>query len=105
MQHTGNFPYRAGWLSMIATMEHSLRLYHPKPGGLASEAKYLHARTGGSISSLSHLIRAAAISAIADGSERITRRLLETVPVDHNTQSGNPGRAGLDAHGDVGDAA
>lgn len=105
MQYTGNFPYRAEWLSMIATMEHSLRLYHHKPGSLAREAKYLHARTGGSISSLSHLIRAAAISAIADGSERITRRLLETVPVDHNTQSGNPGRADLDDNGDVGDAA
>ncbi|MET9399404.1 hypothetical protein [Kitasatospora sp. NPDC002965] len=66
-------------------MEGSLRLHHHEPGSLVRPAKYLHTRTGGSISSLSHLVRAGAISAIADGSERITRRLLDSVPVDHNT--------------------
>lgn len=90
MQRTGNFPYRAEWRSMIATMEHALRLHHHDPGTLARQAKYLHQRTGGSISSLSHILRAAAISAIADGSERITRKLLETIPVDHSTQTGGP---------------
>lgn len=96
MQHTGNFPCTAEWRSMIKLMEESLRLYHHKPGSLAGQAKYLHTRTGGSISSLSHLIRAAAITAIADGSERITRRLLETIPVDHNTQSDAPARTDSD---------
>jgi hypothetical protein len=96
MQYTGNFPYTAEWRSMIKLMEDSLRLYRHKPGGLADQAKYLHTRTGGSISSLSHLIRAAAISAIADGSERLSRRLLETIPVDHNTQSDAPTRTDPD---------
>ncbi len=89
---------------MIATMEHSLHLHHHEPGTLACQAKYLHQRTGGSISSLSHLLRAAAISAIADGSERITRRLLETIPVDHRTQANGPARTGRDGE-PAGDAA
>ncbi len=105
MRYTASFPCRAGWLSMTAAMEHSLRLCHHKPRSLAREAKYLRARTGGSTSSLSRLIRAAAISAIAGGSERITRRLPETAPADRNTQSGNPGRAGPDGNGGAGDAA
>ncbi len=104
MKHTGNFPYQAEWRSMIATMEHSLHLHHHEPGTLACQAKYLHQRTGGSISSLSHLLRAAAISAIADGSERITRRLLETIPVDHRTQANGPARTGRDGE-PAGDAA
>lgn len=106
MQHTANFPYGAEWRSMIATMEHALRLHRHEPGALAlaGQAKYLHQRTGGSISSLSHLIRAGAISAIADGSEQITRRLLQTVPVDHNTQSDTP-RSHRAEGDDLGDAA
>lgn len=39
-------------------------------------------RTGGMIGSLSHLVRAAAISAILDGSESITRRQLHAIHVD-----------------------
>lgn len=104
MRTTGNFPNQAEWRSMIATMEQALRLHRHRCGGLARQAKYLHQRTGGSISSLSHLIRAAAISAIIDGGERITRGLLDSIPVDHNTQSDNPSPAG-DDDDEIGDAA
>ncbi|MFJ5116169.1 TniB family NTP-binding protein [Streptomyces sp. NPDC088551] len=104
MKYTGNFPYQAEWRSMIALMDDSLRLHHHEAGSLVRLAKYLHTRTGGSISSLSHLVRAAAISAIAEGSERITRRSLECIPVDHNTQSDSP-RTPDDGDGEVGDAA
>ena len=38
------------------------------------------------IGSLSQLIRGAAILAIADGTEQITRDLLDLVPVDHAAQ-------------------
>ena len=44
------------------------------------------------IGSLSHLIRAAAISAILDGSEHITRALLDTVPLDYAAESATTGR-------------
>jgi hypothetical protein len=103
LQHTGNFPYHSEWRSMIATMEDALRLHCHEPGVLAKQAKYLHQRTGGSISSLSHLLRAAAISAIADGSERITRKLLETIPVDHRPQTSGPVQA--EGEQPMGDAA
>jgi hypothetical protein len=39
------------------------------------------------IGSLSQLIRGAAILAIADGSEQITRDLLEAVPVDYDQRA------------------
>ncbi len=104
MQHTANFPYGSEWRSMIATMEHALRLHHHDPGMLSRQAKYLHTRTGGSISSLSHLIRAAAISAIAEGSEQITRHLLHTITIDHSTRSDHP-RPPRKTEDDIGDAA
>ncbi|MGK5628904.1 hypothetical protein [Streptomyces sp. URMC 123] len=85
-------------------MENSLRLHHHDPDTRIRLAKYLHTRTDGSISSLSHLVRAAAISAIADGSERITRPLLQSIPVDHSTQSSRSGTTD-DEKGEVGDAA
>lgn len=53
----------------------------------------------------SHLIRASAISAIIDGSERITRRLLDSVPVDYSTQSDNPAPTDDDEEDGIGDAA
>lgn len=49
---------------------------------LAGLHPYLHQRTGGVIGSLSRLIRAAAISAILDGSARITRRQPDTIRLD-----------------------
>jgi hypothetical protein len=51
-----------------------------------------HLRCGGMIGSLSHLIRGAAIEAILNGSERITKATLETVDLDHATQH-RPGAA------------
>ena len=52
------------------------------------------------IGSLSQLIRGAAILAIEDGSDQITRDLLEAVPVDYAAERGPHGpacRAGRDA--------
>jgi len=84
---TGPFPCQQEWKSLVASMESALRLYRHEPGTLPALDVYLHARTGGMIGSLSHLIRAAAILAILDGSEAITRELLDGVPVDHAAQS------------------
>ena len=56
--------------------------------------RYLHQRTGGMIGSLSHLIRGAAIEAIQSGSEQITRKLLDTIGIDHAAQQGNQFRDG-----------
>ena len=90
MTRTGKFPYRDEWRSMVATMEQALRLHRHEPGSLVAQARYLHQRTGGLISSLSHIVRAAAICAIAEGSEQITRGLLDGIVVDHATESAAP---------------
>jgi hypothetical protein len=90
---TGPFPCQQEWASLIATMEAALRLHRHQPGTLPGIGKYLHQRTGGMIGSLSHLIRAGAITAILDGSEALTRDLLDTIPVDHAAQSAREGAA------------
>ena len=80
------FPYAAEWQGLVATLEDALRLHEHRPGALAGLDRYLHQRTGGMIGSLSHLIRGAATEAILDGSEKITRRLLDAVELDHAAQ-------------------
>jgi len=90
LTRTGKFLYTQEWRRMVATMEQALRLHRHQPGSLLKHAKYLHQRTGGLISSLSHITRASAIRAILDGSERITRDLLDTIVVDHCTESTAP---------------
>lgn len=47
-------------------------------------------RTGGMIGSLSQLIRGAALLAIEDGTEHITREHLDLVPLDYAAHSSNP---------------
>jgi hypothetical protein len=90
---TGLIPYQAEWKGLVAAMENALRLRRHEPGTLAGLDQYLHQRTGGSIGSLSHLVRAAALTAIIDGSERITREQLEAIPVDHAAESDGRGAA------------
>lgn len=89
--NTGPFPYQQEWSGLVATLEAALRLHHHQPATLTALDKYLHHRTSGMIGSLSHLIRAAALTAILDRSEAITRPLLDSIPLDHAAQS--------DAHG------
>ncbi|MEQ4725095.1 hypothetical protein [Nonomuraea sp. B19D2] len=48
---------------------------------------YLHRRTSGMIGSLSHLIRGAAIDAILDGSEKMTRAHLDAIRLDHAAEA------------------
>ena len=90
---TGPFPCQQEWTGLVATMEAALRLHRHQPGTLPGLDRYLHQRTGGMIGSLSHLIRAGAITAILDGTEEITRTLLDGIPVDHAAQSGARGAA------------
>lgn len=91
--NTGPFPFQQEWAALLATLEGALRLHRHQPGTLPGLGKYLHQRTGGMIGSLSHLIRAAALLAILDGTEQITRKLLDGIPVDHAAQSAAHGAA------------
>ena len=81
------FPYAVEWQGLIATLEEALRLHQHTVGTLTGLDRYLHQRTGGMIGSLSHLIRGAAIEAILGGSEKITRKLLDSVDLDHAAEA------------------
>jgi hypothetical protein len=86
------FPLSGEWQSLIVTLEEALRLHQHQPGTLATLDRYLHQRTGGMIGSLSHLIRGAAIEAILTGTERITRKQLEILDIDHAAQQSSAPR-------------
>ena len=87
MVRTGAFPRDAQWTSLIAALETSLRLHHHEPGALTALDSYLHQRTQGMIGSLLWLIRSAAIDAVLDGTEKITRQALESVQADITSQN------------------
>ncbi|MFJ2194005.1 TniB family NTP-binding protein [Kitasatospora sp. NPDC087861] len=84
---TGALPLRHGtrepFRDLAAAMDNALDLDHHRPGTLPRLAGYLHARTGGRIGSLSRLVRQAAITTILDGTERITRAVLDDIDLDH----------------------
>ena len=63
-------------------------------GTLTGLDEYLFGRTNGMIGSLSQLVRGAAILAIQNGTEQITKELLDLVPVDHAAQRATNGRKG-----------
>ena len=92
MIRTGSFPLDGQWATLIAALEGSLRLHRHKPGSLPELARYLHQRTGGMIGSLLWLIRSAAIQAVMDGTEQVTRKSMDAIPVDIASQAASPGR-------------
>lgn len=73
---------REAWRALVATLEQALCLHRHVPGTLARHGAYLHHRTGGMIGSLSHLVRGAAVDAILDGTEKITKARLDAVRID-----------------------
>ena len=88
------FPLADEWRGLVATIEDALRLRRHQAGTLTGLDRYLHQRTGGMIGSLSHLIRGASVEAIQSGSEQITRKLLDTIGIDHAAQQESvPGTA------------
>ncbi|MET7549747.1 TniB family NTP-binding protein [Streptomyces sp. NPDC005479] len=70
------------WHDLVHGMASALRLRHYRLGTLVTHAAYLHARTGGRMGSLSHLIREAALVSLMDGTEKITKKLLEQIELD-----------------------
>lgn len=78
-RHGTRHPFR----DVITDIESALDLQQHRPGTLPRHAPYLHQRTAGRIGSLTRLIRQAAITAISDGTERITKTTLEAVRLDH----------------------
>ena len=83
MVRTGPFGCDEQWATLIAALEDSLRLHRHRPGNLPQLARYLHQRTHGMIGSLLWLIRSAAIQAVIDGTEKITRKTMDVTPGRH----------------------
>jgi hypothetical protein len=79
----GTGTQREQWRALIATLESLLRLHRHRTGNLVRLDEYLYRRSGGMIGSLSQLVRGAAILAIEDGSEQISKTLLDSVAVDY----------------------
>ena len=92
MVRTAPFGRDAQWTALIAALEDSLRLHRHRPGTLTQLDSYLHQRTNGMIGSLLWLIRSAAINAVLDGTEKITRKALESVHADFASQTIRPDR-------------
>src|ERR1019366_1746540 len=92
MIRTTAFPRGEYWTALISALEDSLRLHRHQPGALAGLEENLHRRTGGMIGSLLRLIRGAAIQAVLDGTELITRATLDSVGVDIASETADPGR-------------
>jgi len=97
----GAFPARLGgaepFLDLVTTMENILDLRAHRAGTPPRSVSYLRARTAERIGSLARLVRQAAIGAILDGTERITKASLDTVRLDHlakeHHRPRNPARA------------
>ncbi|WP_330301194.1 TniB family NTP-binding protein [Streptomyces sp. NBC_00503] len=87
----GPLPARLGnrhpFTDTVTDLENALDLHHHKPGTLPRHATYLHQRTAGRIGSLTRLIRQAAITAIGDGTERITKTALDAIRLDHHAET------------------
>lgn len=65
----------------ITAVETALSAHHA--GTLPRHASHLHQRTAGRIGSLPRLIRQAAVTAISDGRQRITKTSLDTIRPGH----------------------
>jgi hypothetical protein len=92
MVRTSPFPRGSQWATLVSAVEGSLRLHRHQPGTLPDLAGYLHERTGGMIGSLLWLIRSAAIQAVIDGTEKITRKSMDSIPVDIASQAARVGQ-------------
>jgi hypothetical protein len=92
MVRTGPFPRNGQWTALVSALESSLRLHRHAPGTLPGLGRYLHQRTGGMIGSLLRLTRSAAVQAILDGTESVTRKTLDAVDVDIAADVGSRNR-------------
>jgi hypothetical protein len=92
MVRTGPFAQDGQWTTLVAAIEGSLRQHRHQPGALPALAGYLHERTGGMIGSLLWLVRSAAIQAVIDGTETVTRASMDAIPVDIASQDTGRGK-------------
>lgn len=71
---------------VLSALEEQLVLLKSRPGDLTGLASYIHGRTDGYMGPIASLVREGAALAMDDGSERITKALLDRVVLDHASQ-------------------
>ncbi|MFI6022335.1 AAA family ATPase [Streptomyces sp. NPDC051287] len=67
------------WRHLVQRTEDLLHLNEHRPGSLSAASTYLHERSSGLVGGLAHLVRSAAVQAILDGSESVTRESFDHV--------------------------
>ncbi|MFE5938593.1 hypothetical protein ACFQ69_24865 [Streptomyces sp. NPDC056470] len=87
----GTTAQRQSRRNLIASLEDALRLHQHTPGSLVKLHGYLHECTYGAIGSLSQLVRGAALEAIINGSEAVTRKTPETIRGRPDRRGRSPG--------------
>jgi len=74
--------HRKAWLSLLGTIETHLVLANARPRMLRGQADYLYERSTGMIGSLFKLITLGAVHAMRDGTEDLTREVLDEIDID-----------------------
>ncbi len=74
--------HRKPWVSILGTIESHLVLANARPRMLREQADYLYERSTGMIGSLFKLITLGAVHAMRDGTEALTRELLDEIDID-----------------------
>lgn len=72
------------WVAVIRSLESSLALYQHEEESLTRRHwRYLHERTDGSIAGLHALIRRSAVRAVQQGTEAITREIMDSIVLSY----------------------
>lgn len=74
--------HRKAWISLLGTIETHLVLANARPRMLRGQADYLYERSTGMIGSLFKLITLGAVHAMRDGTEDLTREVLDEIDID-----------------------
>lgn len=80
------------WQGLIEGFASTVLLARQKSGDLESLETYLYDRTSGVVGSLARLVRLVVTIAIETGAERITKGLLEQIPLDHAAEAARAAR-------------
>ena len=75
------------WMRLVKAFEDEIVLLNGHKGMCTSISKYLHYRTKGVVGALSNLLRQGANLAIDNGTERITKKLLDEIRIDVYSES------------------
>jgi hypothetical protein len=85
---------QAEWHALLKAIESELVLLDARPQMLTGLASYLYERTAGVIGSLMALVRAGANLAITSGAERLTKHVLDQIPLDYHAERERVRRTG-----------